>query len=686
MIGDDDQQPGPPPGEGPDEQRTIFNPQVRGVSPAAPREPSADAPKAGSESDPEPWGTEEAASAPSPAGDEWGGSPEPAPEPVPVTRPTSATISSLNVEPIRPQPHAQGIKVGDVLNHIFEITRFIARGGMGEVFEAVNVNSDEKVAVKVMLPSLAADPNVIGMFRREARTMTRLNHEALVQYRVMAQEPQLGVLYIVTEFIDGVPLGDVLGTLKPDADDLEMLLRRLAAGMAAAHRLGALHRDLSPDNVLLEGGRLSSAKVIDFGIAKDLNPGTATIIGDGFAGKLGYVAPEQLGDFDRELGPWTDVYSLGLVMLAAAIGRDVQMGGTLVDAVDKRRQGPDLTLVPERVRPVIAGMLKPNPKERYRSMDEIIVALDEARTPLRPEPVAAAPEAPKNRNRNLVIGGVAAALLLGGGAMWLAGGDDETAATQASGGAGAGAARPGDPVESARGAINSAIPSIVCSWLDIVNLAADKGQVNVGMGGVAGSPAAAQTEIAGALSSAGAANANIDFAAVAPIQPGGCAAIDAYRQMRNSEAPRLATDQRKWEISRHDDTGNPAGPNVARVIIRVSDPGADQDMTLFGIEPSGKFGELLGSRADFDSAASSPQSSGVSKRDGGYELQLDLDHQGWSGLIFVTGKGPFQGDVLRPELGARNVAWKDKLLKNGSDSGWKADMLWIKTVDEKQGD
>ena len=75
---------------------------------------------------------------------------------------------------------------------------------MGEVFEGVNINQDdERVAIKVILPHLAADPNVLAMFRKEARTLTRLSHPALVQYRVLAQEPQLGVLYIVTEYIDG---------------------------------------------------------------------------------------------------------------------------------------------------------------------------------------------------------------------------------------------------------------------------------------------------------------------------------------------------------------------------------------------------------------------------------------------------------------------------------------------------
>ncbi len=101
---------------------------------------------------------------------------------------------------------ATSVGPGVVLNNIYEAKRFLARGGMGEVYEGFNVNTDERVAIKVMLPSLAADPNVQAMFRKEARTLTRLHHPAVVQYRVLAQEPHLNVFYIVTEFIDGAAL------------------------------------------------------------------------------------------------------------------------------------------------------------------------------------------------------------------------------------------------------------------------------------------------------------------------------------------------------------------------------------------------------------------------------------------------------------------------------------------------
>ena len=593
------------------------------------------------------------------------------------------------------------IKVGDCLNHIYEVKRFIARGGMGEVFEGVNITSDERVAIKVMLPSLAADPNVIAMFRREAQAMTRLQHEALVQYRVLAQEPRSGVLYIVTEYIDGVPLCDVLDTLRPSPDQVKRLLRRLASGLRAAHQLGVLHRDISPDNVLLEAGEIDRATIVDFGIAKDLSPGSSTIIGEGFAGKLGYVAPEQLGDYDRELGPWTDVYSLGLVMTAMALGRDLKMGGTLVDAVDRRRAGPDLSEVPIELRPVLAAMLRPNPADRLRSMDEVLAMLD-------PPPAGATPPAAPagkddRRNRRLPIlvgiaGGLLLVVLLG---LWLA-----TRSGDRNAGSSTGTAAPGpeagptripiDPVQLARSTIDNLIPSISCSWLDVVSVGGTAKELNVVVGGVAGSPSAAQGEVVEALRNAGLPNANTDFSSIAPIEPGGCAAINAYRQFRNAEAPRLLTEHRTWHMDTKADNGDYAGQLVARPVIRFSTGDPNTDLMLIGIAPSGLIDTIIKNRASLEQGAASslaayragttsetnPTKVGPDR----YEIKLDINHEGWSGLVLLTGKGPFSADLVTPPLGARNSAWLNRFATVATQQGWKADMLWFKVDDQRTED
>ena len=614
----------------------------------------------------------------------------------------SATAAAAAIVPREPK---RNIQVGDVLNHIFEVKRFIGRGGMGEVFEGTNVNTEERVAIKVMLPAMAADEKIVGLFRKEAKTLTKLQHEALVSYRVLAQEPQLGVLYIVTEFIEGVELTDVLGTVGQTPEELAGLLRRLASGLSHAHRLGAIHRDLSPDNVLLPGGDVHEATIIDFGIAKDLNAGSATIVGDGFAGKLNYVAPEQLGDFGREVGPWTDVYSLGLVILAVAQGKAVDMSGSLVDAIDKRRKGPDLSAVPRDLRFLLEDMLKADPKERLRSMDEVLARLGASpptlppnltappATPPPPSPptgAAAATAAPPSSSiRIALVVGVIVAALLAAAAAWYAfgglggeepkGGGNEIVPKNE-------VVPQGDPVATARNAINSVLPSVPCTWLEISGIQTGDNGVTVAMRGVAAQSGAAQEELEQALERAGAATARLDFGDVAPILPAGCAALDAYRQVRAETATHVSVPQPRFEM-----VMQPAGlpyarQDAANAVINLSLADAGEDFVLLGIEPSGDITSLIGSRAMFDANVGTPNSPIVDEGNGRYRLNIDLNHSGWSGIILISGRGPFEPDLVAPPVGSRGPSWQRQFREAAAAQGWRVEMVWFESVNRVQGD
>jgi serine/threonine-protein kinase len=597
--------------------------------------------------------------------------------------------------PMAPRTGDAHIQVGDVLNHIFEVKRFIARGGMGEVFEGCNVNSDERVAIKVMLPALAADPSVQAMFRKEARTLTRLSHPALVAYRVLAQEPQLGVFYIVTEYIDGANLSDVLDKVKATPAELLALTRRLADGLRAAHALGAIHRDMSPDNVLLEDGKLAQARIIDFGIAKDLDPGAKTIIGDGFAGKLGYVAPEQLGDFDREVGPWSDVYGLGLVILAVALGRNVDMGTNFVDAIDKRRKGVDLSAVPDQVRPVLEKMLKPNPAERLRSMDEVIAAVDAASAaPAKAEPKPAVPSEPVRvsapisatneggGNRKLILGGVAGAVLLLAGGAFLAfgGGNDAAPEVAATAPVASPTASTNDPTTVARAAVTKILPNLECTWLDLTNATMTADGLAVSLAGVAGHPADAQAAVSKAVTDAGAPLASADFADVAPITGTECASIDALRAIRSTGKTHLSVPQRKFEMSRLAD-GEYAGQIGARSVINLDIGDPSQNFALYGIEPNGAISALVADRKAF---AEIPKTGDPIADLGGdrYRLQIDANHTGWSGIILLTGKSGFSDSYVVAGPGARTPEWRKRFADAAAAGEWKAEMVWFKMVNE----
>jgi serine/threonine-protein kinase len=141
--------------------------------------------------------------------------------------------------------------------------------------------------------------------------------------------------------------------------------------------------------------------------------------------------------------------------------------------------------------------------------------------------------------------------------------------------------------------------------------------------------------------------------------------------------------------------GNEAGKLVANPIIRFSPGDPRTDLTLFGIEPSGVIGVLYPARKDLDQAVASsladfragatetnPTKTGPDQ----YEVKLNITHEGWSGLVLLTGRGPFPADIVRPPLGARNTAWQDRFATMADRQGWKADMLWFKVSSQRAGD
>ena len=241
------------------------------------------------------------------------------------------------------------LAAGTVLIGTYEITDHLNTGGMGEVYRGINIHNGEVVAIKIVLPALAHDEKILSLFQKESTVLRRIAHDAIVRYEVFTIDPGISRPCLVMEFVEGVSLGDHMeqGAM-PEADVLG-LLRRLADGLAVAHRAGVVHRDLSPDNVILREGGVDTAKIIDFGIAKETRAGGGTLIGGQFAGKPGYVAPEQLGLYEGHVTGQADIYSLGLLAAAAARGSPLDMGDNPADAVRARLSVPDLSDLPERL-------------------------------------------------------------------------------------------------------------------------------------------------------------------------------------------------------------------------------------------------------------------------------------------------------------------------------------------------
>jgi serine/threonine-protein kinase len=571
-------------------------------------------------------------------------------------------------EPYAPagRPGSQTLPNGAVLNHIYEVRRFIDRGGMGEVYEGININNpEERVAIKVILPALAADPAVEAMFRKEARTLTRLSHRAIAQFRLLAREPELQLLYIVTEYIDGPPLSRLLSTLKPSTADLVRFLRRMADGLNAAHQLGAVHRDMSPDNILLAGGQLDQAKIIDFGIAKELDTGQ-TIVGTGFAGKLAFVAPEQLGDFGQQIGPWTDIYSLGLVLLAVARGEALHMGATPVEAIDKRRAGVDVSGAPETLRPIVAKMLAADPKQRYRSMEELLAALEAV---FGPPTTLITPGPPVRR--------------FGAGKALLAGA--ALAAAAAAGVAALMLLKPTPPsgealVATARRLAGEELEKLDCAWLSLASVEPHGSGVAIGLEGAAGSTRTAEIAVADRLKAAKIELVRLDQFQVAPLPTPACRPVNAFRAMRAPQAARhLAASQDKYEIQMQPGGGREARPALQ---LAIGDPGLD--FALLAIDGDGRMEPISGGRAELERRAREGSPMVAALPGDGFSLRLRAPAtQSWAGVMLLTGKGPFPMDLLTAPPGARGGDWERRIKAAGASGKWSAELVSYRITDSQ---
>ena len=271
-------------------------------------------------------------------------------------------------------PGQSSLPPGTQLNGTYEIGDLINAGGMGEVYRGHNIATGDEVAIKVVLPEYAADQLILDLFRKEARILFQIAHEAIVRYYGFATDRQLNRSYMAMEFVEGQSLAERMRSGPLNVQEVSGLRSRVADGLQKAHDLGIIHRDISPENVILQGEQVNRAKIIDFGIAKSttLSSTEGTLIGTSFAGRYNFASPEQVGMFrPATVSPKSDIYSFGLVLAAALTGQPIDMSGTMAEIMEKRMDLPDLSGIPPAMRELLTAMLQPNPANRIGSMAEV---------------------------------------------------------------------------------------------------------------------------------------------------------------------------------------------------------------------------------------------------------------------------------------------------------------------------
>lgn len=284
--------------------------------------------------------------------------------------------------------------VGERLSH-YEVLEKIGAGGMGEVYRARDEHLDREVAIKVLPEGVLADEQARHNFRREALTLSKLNHPCIATVHDFDSHEETD--FLVTEFVPGASLNEQLAKGPLSESEILRLGAQLAEGMAAAHGQGVVHRDLKPGNLrVMPDGRL---KILDFGLARpiatagSLSTTASTGGASAISGTLFYMSPEQLrGEL---LDGRSDIYSMGVVLYEMATGRrpfEATLATTLIESILH-----DAPLPPGRLRPelsvqfeqIILKCLEKQPSHRYQSALELLTDLRRAaRTPAQEKSVA----------------------------------------------------------------------------------------------------------------------------------------------------------------------------------------------------------------------------------------------------------------------------------------------------------
>ncbi len=284
----------------------------------------------------------------------------------------------------------------------YRITEPVSKGNMAEVYKALQASVDRVVAIKIISPLLAEDPEFVARFRQEARIIAALEHPHILPVIDFGEEQ--GTLYLVTRYLNGGTLHDLIrkgGPLAPEA--ALRYLADIADAIDYAHSQGVVHRDIKPKNVLLD--TQSNPFVADFGLAKLVTTSTLTRTGLGMIGTPHYMSPEQCSGQPAEKR--SDIYSLGIMLYEMLTGEVPYNADSVVQVVMMQIHEPVPNLAKRR--PELAGMLDPvltralakKPAERYATGRDFAAALARAIgqsvTPVavpRPRPQPSAGKAP----------------------------------------------------------------------------------------------------------------------------------------------------------------------------------------------------------------------------------------------------------------------------------------------------
>jgi len=279
------------------------------------------------------------------------------------------------------------LTMGTIFAGRYQIIEELGRGGMGRAFRVLDKELDEEVVLKLIRPEIAIDHAVIERFKSEIKLARKIAHKNVGRVHELMEHS--GTRFITMEYVAGEDLKSFIrraGQLSSaKAADIAC---QIAEGLAAAHNLSIIHRDIKPQNIMID--RDGNAKILDFGIAKSLDAEGQTSPG-AIVGTPGYMSPEQIsgGRVDRR----ADLYSLGAILFEMLTGKEPFAGKTSLDVLLKQKseEPPDPAnlnpQIPAQLRTLILHCLEKEKENRCSSTEEFLSNLNQ--NAIKPTPKAA---------------------------------------------------------------------------------------------------------------------------------------------------------------------------------------------------------------------------------------------------------------------------------------------------------
>jgi len=275
-----------------------------------------------------------------------------------------------------PPPATSEFVPGTLFADRYRIIEDLGQGGMGRVYKALDTEINEKVALKLILPEIAADEKTINRFQNELKLARKVSHANICRMFHLSKEKD--TYYLIMEYVQGQSLKSMIQMTKHlSLQTAVHIAKQVCGGLAEAHRQGVIHRDLKPQNIMVD--EQGNAHIMDFGLARSLEGKKGTRLG-AILGTADYMSPEQAEG--QDVDHRTDVYSLGIVLYEMATGKVPFESDTLLGLLAKQKNeippepraiNPE---IPEVLNRLILKCLEKNKESRYQSAEELSAELD----------------------------------------------------------------------------------------------------------------------------------------------------------------------------------------------------------------------------------------------------------------------------------------------------------------------